>query len=159
MRSFLTWKPGGTSQHLSPKRGHGHFASPLASGCCGTITIDIPAAVGCLMKHGLWFNEKWIGNNHVSLLGWYLFWGTSASAIVSFPFMISKTTWTLLPLHFHPRPLHLPLPRLYARSLACMMSLHWEQHITIIHGKSTPQSQTDRSKDVDDRWGEWWLGW
>lgn len=41
-----------------------------------------------------------------------------------------------------------------------------EQHITIIHEKRTPHSQTDRSKDVVDRWGMvvgvingpvWWI--
>lgn len=40
-----------------------------------------------------------------------------------------------------------------ACSLACMMSIHREQRITIIHGKRIPHSQTDRSKDVVDRWG------
>lgn len=34
-----------------------------------------------------------------------------------------------------------------------MIGIHREQHITIIHEKRTPHSQTDRSKDVVDRWG------
>lgn len=33
------------------------------------------------------------------------------------------------------------------------MSLRGERHVTIIHGKRTPQSRADRSKDVVDRWG------
>ena len=45
-----------------------------------------------------------------------------------------------------------------ARSLSCMISLRWAQHFTITHGRSTPQSQTDTSKDDDDRWVQEYFG-
>lgn len=45
------------------------------------------------------------------------------------------------------------LPPAPGCSSACLTSVCGERRVTIIHRERTPQSQTDRSKDVVDRWG------
>lgn len=45
------------------------------------------------------------------------------------------------------------LPPAPGCSSACVTSICGERRLTVIHRERTPQSQTDRSKDVVDRWG------
>lgn len=147
---------------VSQMRSHELFASALASGYRGLLLQTHRQQFPRLTKHELSLSTS--ESEQICITAKIIFalrlrcLCYCQLSIYDIKNNVNTSDSSLSPSSSSPPPPPSPSSPALACSLACMMSIHWEQHITIIHGKSTPQSQTDRSKDVDDRWGQWWLG-